>query len=72
LSIYTLDNGTCVISANNTWLPGVYENARAARFAFKLNDCQKSELRDYAVENSEGIISWQDIKDYRDKLKTIT
>ena len=64
--IYEQKDGSCVISANRTWLAGSYEDRRAATFAFRLDDEARSELRDNA--NIEGRnITWQDIRDYRNK-----
>jgi hypothetical protein len=68
MSIHKLDDGTCVIGAGGIWLPGCYESERAARFAFRISDDAKAELRDEAVK--KGIaITWVDIKNYRDKNK---
>ena len=64
MAIHKLENGTCVISANDMWLPGTYENERAARLAFKLTDEQKAELRDRAIKKSDGTITFRDIEDY--------
>ena len=71
MSVHKLDDGTCVIGAGGMWLPGCYENEKAAKFAFKITDEAKAELRDAAIETGNGVISWQDIKHYRDRLKTI-
>ena len=71
MSVHKLDDGTCVIGAGGMWLPGCYENEKAAKFAFKITDEAKAELRDAAIETGNGVISWQDIKHYRDRLKAI-
>ena len=68
MSVHKLEDGTCVISASSTWLPGCYENERAAKFAFRVSDEAKAELRDAAIETGNGVITWQDIKHYRDRL----
>jgi hypothetical protein len=49
------------------WLPGAYENERAARLAFKLTDEQKAELRDSAIKKSDGVITCVDIEGYRNE-----
>ncbi len=64
MAIHKLENGTFVISANDIWLPGTYADERAARFAFKLTDEQKAELRDRAIKESDGVITCVDIEDY--------
>lgn len=60
--IHKLDDGTCVISACSIWLPGCYENERAAKFAFKVSDQDKAQLRDSAVD---GVITWNQIHEFR-------
>jgi hypothetical protein len=67
MAIHKLENGTCVISANDMWLPGTYENERAARLAFKLTDEQKAELRDRAIKKSDGVITCVDIEGYKNE-----
>lgn len=61
MAIHYLDNGACVIAAGGVWLPGCYEDARTARFAFRVSDKQKAELRDQAVARGDGVITWGDI-----------
>ena len=68
MSIHKSKDGTCVISAGGVWLAGCYENERAARFAFRISDEAKVELRDAAIETGNGVITWHDIKRYRDRL----
>lgn len=71
MSIHKLKDGTCVIGAGGVWLPGCYENERAARFAFRLSDEAKAELRDAAIEAGNKVITWQDIKNYRESMKSL-
>lgn len=66
MSIHKQDNGTCVIGAGGIWLAGCYEDERAARFAFRISDEAKVELRNAAIKTGNGVITWQDIKHYRD------
>jgi hypothetical protein len=73
MSIHKLDDGTCVIGAGGMWLPCCYENERAARFAFRLTDKQKAELRDISIAENNGVITWDHIKEFRSKSNdTIT
>ena len=67
MSIHVLDNGTCVIGAGGMWLPGCYENERAARFAFRITDSHKAELRDMSINRGDKVIKWSDIKEFRGK-----
>jgi hypothetical protein len=41
------------ISSNGCWMPGAYESVRAARYAFRLTEDERCELRD-KVNRSEG------------------
>ena len=70
MSIHKLEDGTCVIGASGLWLAGCYEDERAAKFAFKVSDEAKAELMDAAIETGNGLITWQDIKHYRDRFKS--
>lgn len=65
MAIHKLDDGTCVIAAGGCWLPGCYEDERAARFAFRLSDEQKAALRDQSVARGDGVIAWGDIEKAR-------
>lgn len=67
MSIHKLDDGTCVISAGGMWLHGCYENERAARFAFRITDKEKAELRDISLKENNGVITWDKIKEFRSK-----
>lgn len=67
MRIHKLENGNCVISAKDgMWLAGVYEDERAAKFAFKISESDKCILRDNSVKRGDCVITWQDIKDFRD------
>jgi len=68
MSIHKLNDGTCVIGAGGMWLPGCYESERAAKFAFRLTDQQKAELRDISIVENNGVITWDRIKEFRNKL----
>jgi hypothetical protein len=61
MSIHKLDDGTCVIGAAGTWLPGCYEDERTARYAFRVSDTVKARLRDEAIARGNGVITWGDI-----------
>jgi len=69
MAIYKLDDGTFVISASSVWLAGCYENEKAARFAFSISDKEKEKLQNEAIIKNNGVITWQDIKNHKDKLK---
>ncbi len=65
MAIHETKDGLFTISAQGVWLPGCYESKRAANFAFRISDEAKARLRDNACLNNDGVITWQDIKDYR-------
>jgi len=71
MSIHKLDDGTCVIGAGGMWLPGCYENERAARFAFRLTDRQKADLRDISIIENNGVITWDRIKQFRNNVNKL-
>lgn len=61
MSIHKLEDGTCVIGSGGLWLPGCYEDERAARFAFRLPNEELARLRDQSVARGDGVITWGDI-----------
>lgn len=52
--IHEFDDGTCVISSHRTWLPGCYENQKAALRAFRLSVEQLQALQDLANQRAGG------------------
>lgn len=44
--IHPLEDGTFVIASGGAWLPGVYADERAARYAFRFGDDVLAVLRD--------------------------
>lgn len=67
MAIHRLDDGTCVISASGTWLPGCYEDERTAKFAFRVSDDTKAKLQAQAIARGDGIITWGDIAKAREE-----
>jgi hypothetical protein len=69
--IYTNDDGTCVISSHQCWLPGVYDCEKTARRAFRLTNQQLQSLKDMSNERaggSRGIITGADIEELRKRV----
>lgn len=62
--------GGFVISTRDMWLPGIYETERAARFAFRMNPDQMNDLWEQKLREGKDFVTWQDIKDSMDKLKS--
>lgn len=52
--------GHYVISSGGMWLPGFYEDARTARYAFRCSNKMLSELRDIAAKRGTPT-SWGEI-----------
>lgn len=53
-----------VISSRGSWLPGAYEDERAARYAFRLPDETLQSLQDVANQRAGGTggtITWGDL-----------
>jgi hypothetical protein len=69
MSIHRLDDGAFVIGADGMWLPGCYEDERAARFAFRVSDDTKATLRDLSILRGDGVITWGDIATAREESK---
>lgn len=60
MAVYRCDNGEWVIASKGVWLPGAYEDERAAKFAFRLPDVELEVLR--VMSNQRGSpITWGDI-----------
>ena len=53
MAIYKVNDGYC-ISFGGTWLPGVYDNSRTARWAFKFPDEALSKLQEEANSRAGG------------------
>jgi hypothetical protein len=53
MAIYKVDDGYC-ISSGGTWLPGVYNNTRTARWAFKFPVEALSQLQEEANLRTGG------------------
>lgn len=66
MAIHKTDNGTYVSSSGHTWLPGVFADERAARYAFRLKDetlfalqeAKNSAERDYAAR----VLTFEDLQ----------
>ena len=69
MTVHKQKDGICVISASGTWLPGCYEDEKAAKFAFRISDEAKQGLQDAANLTGNQVITWQDIKNYRLRYK---
>lgn len=61
VSIHKVEDGF-VIASGGMWLPGLYEDERTARFAFRCTNEQLVQLRDAAIKNNKNAaITWGDI-----------
>ena len=65
--IRKFEDGACVISSRGTWLPGVYEDERTAKYAFRIKDTDKSILQNQAIERGDRILKYVDIKNHMAK-----
>ena len=57
------DDGTVVISSRHVWLPGVYADTKAARYAFRFADDDLQRLQDSL--NPGGVITFDHLKSLR-------
>lgn len=71
--IHPNEDGTrFCISSGESWLPGVYENRRTARYAFRLPESALKQLQDDANARAGGrggVITWGDIARKRGSQK---
>lgn len=71
MAIYPCEDGTCCISSNQVWLPGVYENERCARYAFRFSDSVLQQLMNEANVREGGVggtITYGDLKLAKQRL----
>lgn len=59
------DGGGFVISSHQVWLPGVYEDERAARFAFRFADAELQSLADKVCATEGRLITSADLRSAR-------
>jgi hypothetical protein len=59
--IHAYDDGTFAIASRGCWLPGVYADERAARYAFRFGDDVLALLRDRCA----GPIAFEDLQAMR-------
>lgn len=63
--IYPLKDGSgYVISSQKTWLPGIYDSEKTARYAFRLTNQEMESLSNEHVIITKDIVS-QTIKNRR-------
>lgn len=66
--IHKLEDGVCCISSRHCWLPGCYENERAASYAFRFENAELQRLQDAANERAGGtggVITFADLVQFR-------
>ncbi len=64
MAIHKNDDGTCVVSSKGTWLPGIFEDERTARLAFRLSDEVLLQLQEEAnarAGGTGGLLTWGDL-----------
>jgi hypothetical protein len=65
MAIHKTDNGTFVISSHHCWLPGIFEDERSARWAFRFPDEVLERLQREAnvrAGGKGGVITHDDLK----------
>lgn len=68
--IYKTDDGTYVISSNQVWIPGCFEDERTAKYAFKFTDSQLQKLQDEKNKTTH-IITFTDLQKLRRELNAL-
>jgi hypothetical protein len=69
MAIHPVDGGF-VISSGHTWLPGLYESERAARYAFKFPDETLSSLRNSKNVKEGATITFNDLQAAKATLRS--
>ena len=62
--IYKNNDNTFCASSNNTWIPGIYADERAAKYAFRFSNQELQNLQN-EKNKSEGIITFSDLQKLR-------
>lgn len=66
--IYKVDDGGFVASSSGVWIPGSYEDERAAKYAFKFTDEQLQKLQDKKNKTTH-VITFEDLQSLRKAIK---
>ena len=66
--IYKNNDNTFCASSNNTWIPGIYADERAAKYAFRFSNQELQNLQN-EKNKTDGIITFSDLQILRLKLK---
>lgn len=64
MTIHRTSEGQFVAASRGVWIPGVFEDERTARFAFRLPDAVLSRLQGEAnirAGGSGGVLTWGDL-----------
>lgn len=64
MALHKNKDGTYAISSHQVWLPGCYEDDRAARYAFRFGEGILLRLEEDAnarVGGKGGVITWGDL-----------
>lgn len=72
MALHQQPDGCFVISSSGVWLPGAYEDSRAARFAFRLPDESLQRLQDEAnirAGGVGGVITWSDVAKELERIR---
>lgn len=66
--IHKHTDGTCTASSRNCWIPGVYQDERTAKYAFRFTDAQLQALQD-KKNKTTSVITFKDLQELKRKLK---
>ena len=59
--IYRIRDNEFTVSSHGTWLPGVYEDSRTARFALRIAINDLASLWEEVKNRESNVISWGDL-----------
>lgn len=59
--IHRKEDGTCTASSNGVWLPGIFEDERTARWAFRFADTDLHVLQVEANKRTKRVVTHADL-----------
>lgn len=71
MALYKHEDGTYTISSHSVWMPGCYEDAKTARYAFRFSDSILTSIMKEANERAGGCggtITYLDLKQAKKRM----
>lgn len=62
--IYKHKDGTCTASSSQCYIPGLYDDERTAKYAFKFSNEQLEALQE-EKNKTDGVITFKDLQELK-------